>query len=82
MIDTTPLGSLTAQMMEAIAADFGDDFQIRTVALVVEVDSAETDQILVRCSDDRSWLLAALLNEAIDTVEATRESLADREDDD
>lgn len=78
-IDTTPLGTLTATMMESISADFGEDFQIRTVALVVEVDSPDVDQILVRCSDDRSWLLQALLHEAIDTVEETRREAEDAE---
>lgn len=76
-IDCTSLGTMSASMMEAIGTDFGDEYRIRTVALVVEVDSDESNQILVRCSDDRSWLLAAFLNEALETVDETRRALTE-----
>jgi hypothetical protein len=81
-VDTTLLGQITANTMEKIADLFdGETFHIRTVALVVEVDSPEAGKLVIECSDDRPWVLGALLNEAWESVNRMRQEAYDRLDD-
>lgn len=82
-LDTTLLGRLTAEVMESVADMFEDDYHVRTCALIVEVDSPKRGQIIVRCSDDRPWLLEALLHEAENSViEMRAQAVAASGDDD
>jgi hypothetical protein len=87
-IDTTPLGQLTARVMEDIGDNYGEEYTVRTAAVIVEVDSATQGRLLALCTDDRPWVLSALLGEAMDSVDASRDELRrraleeDDEDDD
>lgn len=71
-IDTTPLGELAALVMDAITEHLGDEFTVRTAAIIVEVDSPKQGRLLARCTDDRPWVLSALLAEAQDSIDAAR----------
>lgn len=64
-IDTGPLGILCAKVMDEVASEFGEDATVRTIALVVEVDRADSTWMLVRSTDDRLWVQRALLDEGI-----------------
>lgn len=69
-IDTSVLGQLAAEVMDEVLAAYGEeeDFTLRTAAVIVEVDSARSGHIIVKCSDDRPWVLEAFMGEAIDMV--------------
>lgn len=81
MSDLSRLGTQAAELMEHIASTYGEDAEIRTVLLCVEVDSGRHTEILTS-GDDRPWLQLAFLEEAIASVEAQRDILSLREDDD
>lgn len=70
-IDTTPLGELTARVMDQIDS-FGEEYTVRTAAVVVEIDSPVHGRLFALCTDDRPWVLSALLGEAMDSVDAAR----------
>lgn len=78
-ISTTLLGQLSAQVMESIEERFDEPFEIRTCAIVVEIDSPKAGQLIAKCSDDRPWVLSAFLAEAIDAIDSMRTELQ-RED--
>lgn len=81
-MDTSPLGRLTAQMMEQLEAAYGDSHSLRTVAIIAECDSPTDGKIIVGCSDDRPWVWEAFLHEALGTVERRRDALHDSNPDD
>lgn len=72
MIDTSPLGQLCAQMMESIADRYVDPYEIRTCAIVVEIDSPKRSEFVVRCTDDRAWIIEAVLHEALGVIDEVR----------
>lgn len=85
MIDATPLGTLTARVMDHIES-FGEEnegYTVRTAAIVVELDSPKNGRLFALSTDDRPWVIAALLDEAIRSIDHERDSLRDqsREDD-
>ena len=87
MIDATPLGELTARVMDHIEtfgeANEGDEYTIRTAAIVVELDSVKHGRLFALSTDDRPWVLAALLDEAIRSIDQERDELRrHRRDDD
>jgi hypothetical protein len=86
MIDATPLGALTARVMdhiETFGAAHGDEYTIRTAAVVVELDSEKNGRLFALSTDDRPWVLAALLDEAVRSIDQERDALRGqpREDD-
>lgn len=83
MPDLSHLGLKAAELMEHIASVYGEDAEVRTVLLCVEVDTGDATEI-VTAGDDRPWLQVAFLEETLATVEARRSELelADEEDDD
>jgi hypothetical protein len=85
-IDTSLLGQMAAEVMGELEAQYdADKFKIRTVAIVVEMDSPETGSFVVRCSDDRPWSQRAFLDEAIEMIDRRRElewqRIRDQDDD-
>lgn len=80
-LDTTRVGQVAAELMEAIADEHGDaDVEIGEVAVVVEVgttDDADADEgwttVNCRCSDHRRWVQAGLLDAAKRAVFASSE---------
>ena len=89
MIDATPLGELTARVMdhiETLGPALGEGYVIRTAAIVVELDSPRHGRLVCLGSDDRPWALAAFLDEAIRAIdderdEIRRSGVGDGEDD-
>lgn len=78
MIDATPLGALTARVMdhiETFGQDNTDEYTIRTAAVVVELDSAKHGRLFALSTDDRPWVIAALLDEAIRSIDHERDEL-------
>ena len=68
MIDTTLIAEVCAQMVERVDEQFGADCTLRTVALVVEVDSGPSTHILAAASDDRPWVQMEFLGQGIDVI--------------
>jgi hypothetical protein len=68
--------------MDRINEDFGDDVEIRTLSLVVEVEGEDATTILVSCDDDRPWVQIAFLEEALATLEDRRDAMCARDEDD
>lgn len=79
-MDATVLGLFASQVMEKIGEDFDGDADIRTVAIVVEVDTGEDTHILVACDEDRPWVQKEFLHQAIDTLEIQMTVPLDEED--
>lgn len=74
MIDTTLLGHMTAITMDDIAEHFVDDDQtIRTVMIIVEVDSPTAGEFVIRSTDDRPWVQEAFLDEAARVIARMRD---------
>jgi hypothetical protein len=71
------IGQYAASVMDRINEDFGDDVDIRTISLVVEVDGEDATTILVSCDDDRPWVQIAFLEEALATLEVQRDEAGD-----
>lgn len=90
-MDMMMLGQLTADLMEQTdeAFDDKDDAAVRTVMLLVEIDTAETTYFRVVCNDDRPWFQLAYLEEhrqklldLIDAMPSIPDVRSDDEDDD
>lgn len=83
-IDTSLLGQLCARAMEDIAERFesSEDVEIRTCAVIVEVDSPSSSRFWWSCSDDRTWVAKALLYETVDALDAAVAEVRDRDVDD
>ena len=80
MMETAALGTFVAQLMEQIENQFDDDAQIRTVAVVVEVDTGDATHFRVACDDDRPWVQMEFLGQARDTLESQVEATRSDED--
>ena len=83
-MDTTELGNIAAEMMEALAEDFGDGAELGVVMVVAEVvdDTDPDDQlntIVGRCSDGREWVQTGLLQTATRTIR-NFDGISDEED--
>lgn len=65
-MDTSALGKLAAELMEEIADVEGE---LRTVAIVFEVDEEESTRIDYKCNDDRRWVQRAFFDEAMASVD-------------
>jgi len=77
-LDTTRVGQVAAELMEAIAEGYDDAVEIGAVAVIVEVgttDDADEGWTTVnyRCSDTRRWVQAGLLDAAKRAVFASSE---------
>src|SRR5205807_10158108 len=70
--DTSPLSSLAITAAEQLEEAFDGDARLRTVMLVVEVETDSEFRILVMADDDREWVREKFLDEALCTVEAAR----------
>lgn len=81
MIDTQRIGDLTAQVMHALQRYDGEQWRIQTVAMIVELDSEASGELVVKCSETRAWVMEAFLGEAYDTVQRIRRGDTVREDD-
>lgn len=81
-IDTTSLAELCMRAMDAITDQFEnhDDVEIRTCAVVVEVDSPNSSTFWWSCSDDRPWLLKALLYETENAIDDRQHQQQDVDD--
>ncbi len=67
-MDQEILGRLVAILMDSLD-EFGEDCQIRTAAIVVEVATETSFETRSVCTDDRSWVEVAFLREAADVAE-------------
>jgi len=79
-VDTTQVGSLAANVMEHIEDKYDDDTTVRTVAIVVEVDTGDSTTIVTRCNDDRSWVQMRFLEEALGAMVYCLEEMREGED--
>ena len=68
-MDATLLGQYAAEMMAHISEHYTDERELRTVAIIAEVDVGDSTEIITVCSDSRSWVQVAFLNEAKILVE-------------
>jgi hypothetical protein len=75
------IGQYAASVMDRINEDFGDDADIRTISLAIEVDMGDATTILVSCDDDRPWVQIAFLEEALATLEDRRDAMRGAMDD-
>lgn len=70
----SPLGVLCANVMEQIEERYGDA-KILTAAVVVEVDTDDSTDILTACTDQRAWVQIKFLDEALSGLERARDRL-------
>lgn len=69
-IDTTPLGRLSAELMEGISElELDEGSRIREVAVIAEIDHGDSTSTLVHCTDDRTWVKVAFLREVAYRIE-------------
>ena len=64
MLDTTAVGHLAAQLMDRLTEEYGEDAEIGTVAVVVEVEMGNATAITYRCTDARRWIQVGLFGAA------------------
>jgi hypothetical protein len=76
------MGVLVAELMDAIAGEYGEDAKVGTVAVVVEIDGDEWTQVRYRCSDPRSWVQEGFFLAAQRAVIASRDALDEDDDGD
>jgi hypothetical protein len=69
-MDTTPLGLFVTKVMEQVGESFDDDAEIRTVGVLVEVDTGDATHIMATCDDDRPWVQIEFLHQAIYSLES------------
>ena len=80
MTDTQAIGILASHAMEEVAERFGDDATLLTVALVIEVESADgSTDTLVTATDDRLWVQAAFLKEGVHALDREMDRLEESE---
>lgn len=80
-IESTPVGSLAMRFMELLGETYDEDATVRTVAIVAEVDTPDSSEVLVVCDDDRRWVQLAFLEWAVETLDVMAVHV-DRGDDD
>jgi hypothetical protein len=68
-VEGNRLGGEVAAQMEAIEADFGEDYRIGNVVTIVEVITSEGAVVRVRNSDGRPWIGRGLLRAADRSLE-------------
>jgi hypothetical protein len=71
------IGQFAASFMDKLNEDFGDDIEIRQLALVAEVDGEDFTTILTACDDDRPWVQVAFVEEALASLEDRRDAMRD-----
>lgn len=66
-LDVSQLGATAMGMMDGLAQKerFGDDAEIRTVAIVVEINDGDTTGVFYRCTDPRIFVQEGLFRAAI-----------------
>lgn len=75
-MDISAVGVVAAELMESLADEYdGDEVQVGTVAVVVELDLPADEgeelgstEIRYRCTDGRRWIQAGLFDQARRTV--------------
>jgi hypothetical protein len=80
MMETAALGTFVARIMEQIEDQFDDDAKIRTVAVVVEVDTGDATCFRIACDDDRPWVQMEFLGQARDALADQFDSIRSDED--
>lgn len=73
MIEPGIIGELAAEFMDELEERYGASAQLKTLAVVVEVEIDEEDgpgwtEILYRCSDNRRWVQAGFFTAATRAV--------------
>jgi hypothetical protein len=48
--------------------EIGDDVEVKTVVIIVELQDGEMTTIRYRCNDMRQWVQRAMLREALDVA--------------
>lgn len=78
-LDTTRLGVIAAGMMESLAESYADqDVEVGEVVLLVELRGGDNwTAVAYRCTDNRSWIQAGLMQEGCKAVEASRRTTRD-----
>lgn len=64
------IGQAAAELMDDLAQAYGEDCEVTVAAIVCEVRKDGSLEIVVRSTDDRWWVQAALLWQGIETVSA------------
>lgn len=72
-MDATPLGVVTAKLMEHLSED--DSAELGEVLVLAEVlgkdDEGDWTTIAWHCSDDRAWVQLGLMHAALDSYRET-----------
>ena len=63
-MDVSEVGVLAASLMDSIAEEYGDDCEIGTVAVVVEINHDRWSAVRYRCNDGRRWVQAGFFEQA------------------
>ena len=73
-MDTTAIGQFVAKFMGQLSEEWPEDCAILDVALVVDLkrESDGEEFFLTSCTETRWWVVQALLEEALDTLDAAR----------
>jgi hypothetical protein len=60
-LDQTPIGRLTAELMDGLERDFSDQAEIGAVLLIAEVTDQGQSQVVTKASDPRSHVALGLM---------------------
>lgn len=63
------MAARTRDLLEYVQGEFGEAFTVGAVAVVIEIDSGDHNNIYHSCSDPRQWVQVGLFREAMHNVE-------------
>lgn len=67
-LDTTKIGQVAAELMEAVEEHYGPEAEIADAMIIVEVDVGDEEFTEVRCSSDRAVVKRGLIHYGVDCV--------------
>jgi hypothetical protein len=76
------LAKLSSSMLERLEYEHGEDVEVRTAVILVEVDDEQDGSLHMLASDDRSWVQIAFLDQALSSLEDRQARARARPDDD
>ena len=81
MVDCSPLDLISTKMATVLKDnDWPEHSFLRTIAIVVEIDTGDRTLITSHCSDDRPWTKAAFLYKAADIADMDAQPTGPDED--
>jgi hypothetical protein len=80
-MDVARIGAEAMAVVDDLRARYGDDVEVGTIAIVVDVlaesENGPINPVTYSCSDPRRWVQVALLEEALDRAQVAN---AEREE--